>query len=217
MDAAEYDAWYRTARGKWIGQTEYDLLRAALRPRPGDTLIDIGCGTGYFARRFALDGHAVTGVDVDPAMVDFARQHAAGGDEYLRADARRLPFADGAFDLSISVTALCFIREQRTALAEMLRVSRRRFVLGLLNRRSLLYLGKGRSNQGGYHGAHWHTVREVRSLLDELAVDDYVIRSAIFLPSGRGVARTMEHCVSNRIPLGAFLVAAGRVPASRAR
>jgi ubiquinone/menaquinone biosynthesis C-methylase UbiE len=212
MDAAEYDAWYRSARGSWIGQIEYELLHAALKPHPGESLVDIGCGTGYFSRRFTRDGHAATGIDVDPTVVDFAREHAAGGDEYLCADARRLPFPDRAFDLSISVTALCFIHDQRTALAEMLRVSRRRFAVGLLNRHSLLYLEKGRNGRGGYRGAHWHTEREVRSLLDDLAVHDYVMRSAILLPSGGAVARAMESCLSNRVPFGAFLVAAGRVP-----
>lgn len=208
MDAAQYDAWYQTARGSWIGQTEYDLLRAALAPHPGETVIDIGCGTGYFTRRFALDGHAVTGVDVDPGMVKFARRHAASGERYVCADARHLPFADRAFDLSISVTALCFIRDERSAFAEMLRVSRRSFALGLLNRRSLLYLQKGRKAQGAYRGAHWHTTREVRSLMSDLAVEDYLVQSAIFVPTGSGLARVVERHLPNRLPLGAFIVVA---------
>lgn len=189
-------------------------MRTALAPHPGESVIDIGCGTGYFTRRFALGGHSVTGVDVDPSMVDFARGHAAAGEAYLCADARHLPFPDGAFDLSISVTALCFIRDERSALAEMLRVSRRRFALGLLNRRSLLHLQKGRTPQGGYHGAHWHTVREVSSLMNELAVEGYVVQSAIFIPGGSGLARLVERHVHNRIPLGAFIVAAGNAPSS---
>jgi 2-polyprenyl-3-methyl-5-hydroxy-6-metoxy-1,4-benzoquinol methylase len=58
MTAAEYDAWYRTPRGEWIGETEYRLLGKLLAARPHETLIDVGCGTGYFTRRFALEGLA---------------------------------------------------------------------------------------------------------------------------------------------------------------
>ena len=35
MDAATYDAWYDTARGRWIGDTEYRLLRRSLAPAAG--------------------------------------------------------------------------------------------------------------------------------------------------------------------------------------
>jgi len=44
---------------------------------------------------------------------------------FAAADARRLPFPDDSFDLVVSITALCFIREERLALREMLRVARR--------------------------------------------------------------------------------------------
>jgi len=73
----QYDAWYEAPRGAWIGDLEYRLLRRTLGPRSGASLLDIGCGTGYFSRRLALDGHAVTGVDLDPAMIEYARQRAA--------------------------------------------------------------------------------------------------------------------------------------------
>jgi SAM-dependent methyltransferase len=127
MDAAQYDAWYATPRGSWIGETEYRLLCQLLTPKPGDTLLDIGCGTGYFTRRFASEGFDVTGVDPDPRMLEFASAHRTAAESYVLADARSLPFPDGAFDLCVSVTALCFIREESRALAEMQRVARRRF------------------------------------------------------------------------------------------
>ena len=48
MQAAEYDAWYDTPRGRWIGETEFLLLHRLLEPRSSESLLDAGCGTGWF-------------------------------------------------------------------------------------------------------------------------------------------------------------------------
>jgi SAM-dependent methyltransferase len=212
MTADEYDAWYRTPRGAWIGQTEYRLLRRLLAARPGETLIDVGCGTGYFTRRFARDGLAVTGVDPDVQVLRFARALVTAGDTYVQGDARRLPFRDGAFDLCVSVAALCFIRDEALAIAEILRVTRRRFAIGLLNRHSLLYLRKGRrGGRGAYRGAHWHTPAEARALFARTAAADIALASGVFVASGGRCARLIERWLPERLPLGAFLVVAGSV------
>jgi len=67
MKPEQYDAWYRTPRGAWIGDTEFRLLLRLLAPQRGETLLDVGCGTGYFTRRCAREaGLQATGVDPDP-------------------------------------------------------------------------------------------------------------------------------------------------------
>ncbi|MEK7759371.1 MAG: class I SAM-dependent methyltransferase, partial [Pseudomonadota bacterium] len=119
MTPAEYDAWYRTPRGSWIGETEYRLLREALVLPPGASVLDVGCGTGYFTRRLASDGFDVTGVDASAEMIDYARSHGTGSERYVIDDARHLPFPDRHFDSCVAITSLCFIREQEQALAEM--------------------------------------------------------------------------------------------------
>lgn len=43
----QYDNWYATSRGRWISEREFTLLMALLRPTPGASLLDIGCGTGH--------------------------------------------------------------------------------------------------------------------------------------------------------------------------
>ena len=208
-----YDAWYRTPRGRWIGDAEFSLLAEMLRPRTGETLLDVGCGTGYFTRRFAREADTLaTGLDPNLSWVGFAQAHAVAGQVCTAGRAEALPFPDRHFDLTLSVTALCFIDDQRQALREMLRVTRSRFVLGLLNRHSLLYLKKGRhGGVGDYHGAQWHTTREIRFLLDGMPVHAVKLRSAIFLPGGGWIARKLEAHLSNKCLLGGFLVASGYV------
>lgn len=209
MTPEQYDAWYRTARGAWIGEIEYRLLRALLAPAPGETLLDVGCGTGYFTRRFALAGNAVTGLDSDSSMLRFARAHSAKDERYVLGDARALPFKDREFDCCVSVTALCFIREQAAALAEMFRVTRRIVVLGLLNRWSVLYLQKGRhGGSGAYRGAHWHSTREVRELFSRRPGAQPELRFGVFLPSGGLLARAVELAAPACMPLGGFLAVA---------
>jgi len=214
MDAAAYDAWYQTARGSWIGETEYRLLFRVLAPAPGDSLLDVGCGSGYFTRRFSRDGLLVTGVDPDAEMLRFAAEHSAAREPYLFGDARALPFPARCFDLCVSITALCFIQEQSRALAEMLRVTRRRFAIGLLNRKSLLYLHKGRAGGvGAYRGAHWHTAAEVGSAFAGLPVTRLTLRTAIFFPGGNRYAHLCERILPSRLPWGSFLVVSGNVVA----
>jgi hypothetical protein len=42
MTPADYDAWYDTPRGRWIGETEFSLLHHLLAPQPGETLLENG-------------------------------------------------------------------------------------------------------------------------------------------------------------------------------
>lgn len=210
-DSAEsYDAWYRTRRGAWIGEAEFRLLRAMLCGRTGERVLDVGCGTGYFSRRFAREvGLQVTGVDPDPAWLADARAQAQSGELFVEARAEQLPFRDRSFDATVSVTALCFIDDQRHALQEMLRVTRRRVVLGLLNRHSLLHRKVGRGGgSGGYRGAHWHTHAELRLLFDVLPVRNLDFRAAVFLPGGGPLARVVESAMPPGLLLGGFLAVA---------
>jgi SAM-dependent methyltransferase len=218
MTPDQYDSWYYTARGRWIGETEFRLILGLLGPEPGARILDVGCGTGYFTRRFASKGYEVTGLDPDPAMLAYARAHRAGTEEYVLGDGRRLPFSDGEFDYCISITALCFIPEERPALDEMARVSRRGLALGLLNRWSLLYLQKGPGGgRGAYRGARWHTPSQVRTLLAQLPMGDRRVCTAIYLPSGGALARYFETVLPG-LPFGGFLAAvARRSPPKRRR
>ncbi len=207
MKAAEYDAWYHTPRGSWIGTGEYELVRRQLAAGPGETLLDVGCGTGWFTRRFAQDGTIATGLDPNAEWLAYARSHSPPDLRWVEGDARRLPFADGSFDHVISIAALCFVPDERRALAEILRVARRRFAIGWLNRHSLLYQLK--SGRGAYRGARWHTAAELRRLFSGLPIASLSLTSAIFLPGGGAGARLVEGLLPNRLPWGALLVAAG--------
>jgi len=209
LNPADYDAWYDSERGRWIGETEYGLLLRLLGPRHGERVLDVGCGTGWFTRRLAANSALqITGVDLDESSLAFARGKDASS-RYVQADALALPFADETFDCVVSVAALCFIEEWPAAFREIVRVTRRRFVVGLLNKSSLLWREKGlHGGTGAYRGAYWHTEQEVRYALASLPVERIELRSAVFFPGGSGVARLMENLIPNVFLHGAFLVVA---------
>lgn len=213
MQPEQYDAWYQTQRGAWIGGIEYRLLDQLLTPHSGETVLDVGCGTGHFTRSFSGSAAVgwTAGADTDFAAARFAS--GRGKAAYVVADGQYLPFADRSFDLVISVTALCFMRDARRALMEMLRVARRRVALGLLNRHSLLWFAKGRhGGRGAYRGAHWHTRREVERLFAGQPARNLTLRTAIVLPGADRLARWAEPGLGRVAPCcGAFLAAAADV------
>jgi SAM-dependent methyltransferase len=123
-----------------------------------------------------------------------------------------LPYRTASFDLVVSVAALCFIEDERAAIREMIRVARRRIAIGLLNRRSLLWLQKGRGGgHGGYRGARWHTTHDAAALLAGLPVRELRVQTAIHLPGGGRFARQAERLWPRWMHTGAFIVVAADV------
>ena len=195
----DYDRWYRTPRGAWIGGVERRLVAGMAARRAGESALDVGCGTGYFTEPLARAGGTVVGVDRSLEALDHARRHRGAGAMFVAADARSLPDPDRAFGLVISITALCFVDDERAALAELLRVARRRVVLGLLNRASVLHRTHGAGGgRGGYRGARWHTVGEARALFDDLPAGSIDVRTAVADPDGGAWARLLDRRRSAR-------------------
>lgn len=206
MTPEEYDAWYDSPRGHWIGETELGLLTRMLRPQPGESLLDVGCGSGWFTRRFAGMDLEVTGLDRDPDNIAYARARHPEG-RYLVGDARALPFADAGFDRVIAVAALCLVADEGRALAEILRVTRLRFAAGWLNRHSLLYRRK--AGRGAYRGAAWHTRAELRALFADLGAGEPEMGSCVRLPGAGRSTWLVERLLPDRAGFGALLVTAG--------
>jgi len=210
MTPADYDAWYDTPRGRWIGETEYALASRLLAPQAGDSLLDVGCGTGWFTRRADADELVATGLDSSAAALAYARARSGPTLNWAAGDARDLPFVDAGFDHVLSIAALCFVADERQAVTEIVRVARRRFAIGWLNRHSMLYREKGRDGgRGAYRGAHWHTAEEVRALFTGLPVARLALRSAIFLPSATRWARRLERVMPAALPWGGMLFVTG--------
>jgi ubiquinone/menaquinone biosynthesis C-methylase UbiE len=104
-------------------------LREALAPDPGERVLEIGPGTGYYtvdlARWLGADG-AVEIFDIQQEMLDHTLERAReGGVANVHAtlgDARSLPYEDDSYDAAILITTLGEIPDQDVALREVNRV-----------------------------------------------------------------------------------------------
>lgn len=116
-----------------IGDIHDDLVER-LDPQPGETFLDVACGTGNVAERAARRGADVTGVDFAPSLVETAERRARDQGLAIRydvGDAEALPYADASFDIVSSSFGHMFAPDHPAAAAELARVCRSGGRLGL--------------------------------------------------------------------------------------
>lgn len=99
--------------------------------QPGDSILEVGCGTGALTRWLAnyTEGRSrITGVDFNRYLLREAENLARSKEfegmvEFEKGDAEELPYPDDAFDVTISVTMMEEVNADK-ALAEMVRVTK---------------------------------------------------------------------------------------------
>ncbi|MPZ53941.1 MAG: methyltransferase domain-containing protein [Acidimicrobiia bacterium] len=128
-DAVGYDKMSRIVLGSFFRPVAADV--ASIAP-DGAGVLEVGCGPGHLsielARRHGLD---MTGLDLDPAMIERARANAdraGNGSEHAPSfsvgDASSLPYPDGSFDVVVSTLSMHHWDDATAGLAEIERVLR---------------------------------------------------------------------------------------------
>ena len=95
--------------------------------KPGEKMLDVGCGAGQTAIPAAKNGVKVTGVDIASNLIEQAqaRAQAEGLDStFEEGDAEQLNFPDASFDVVISLIGAMFAPQPDKVAAELLRVCR---------------------------------------------------------------------------------------------
>jgi ubiquinone/menaquinone biosynthesis C-methylase UbiE len=106
-------------------------LREILDPKPGQRILEVGPGTGYYTLEVAEWVGSEGGVDIldiQRDMLDHTMRRAAEeGIENItptEADARAMPYEDGTFDAAFLVTVLGEVPDQDAAVRELSRILR---------------------------------------------------------------------------------------------
>jgi len=113
-----------TIQQAWMDANMADIGNAALAfasPKPGMTVLDVGCGTGATSLALAAGGAKVTGVDISKPMLGLARERAAKAGlpiTFMEADASSHPFMP-QFDLIFSRFGVMFFDAPVQAFANM--------------------------------------------------------------------------------------------------
>jgi ubiquinone/menaquinone biosynthesis C-methylase UbiE len=97
--------------------------------RPGDSVLDVGCSSGYLARKLAAvvgPGGHVAGVDPSQAAIAYAQRRALSAMTFTVGVAQDLPLPDSAFDAVTCTLAMHHVpaRKREAAFGEMYRVTR---------------------------------------------------------------------------------------------
>jgi len=126
MKHEEYERMYRFEDGYWWFVARRHLIVSlieSLYPQDGRLrILDIGCGTGKMLDELAAFGDVV-GADFSPEALQFCVTRGVGAD-LARADVRRLPFADGTFDVVTAMDIIEHIDDDKAASSEIFRVLR---------------------------------------------------------------------------------------------
>ncbi|HWH93863.1 MAG TPA: class I SAM-dependent methyltransferase [Baekduia sp.] len=116
------DDW---AAGEDRQRPTYEEAIRRLDLRPGQRVLDIGCGSGAFLALAAGRGAHVCGLDASDALLERARDRVPAA-ELLQGDMNALPFADDTFDVVTGFNAFFFAQDMAGALREAARVARGR-------------------------------------------------------------------------------------------
>lgn len=108
-------AWYRDTLRAWT---------AWINPKPGGSVLDVGCSTGALARDLANGGYSVVGLDRSAAAIRYARRtEELPNPTFMVGNALNLPFENGRFDYTLAASLLNIVTNPLQLIAEMARVT----------------------------------------------------------------------------------------------
>jgi ubiquinone/menaquinone biosynthesis C-methylase UbiE len=135
-----YESWAHSPDSIAFERIVEQAIRTMLDPRPGETVLDIGCGEGKHLLFFRNMGLGTSGIDASPHMIRKASERLGGRSELRVGWAEDLPYDDNQFDLAVLINTLEFVDHPLETLREAGRVARRKVFICVINSFSWLCL-----------------------------------------------------------------------------
>jgi len=223
-DAVSYEQWFNNPQNRFADDLESRLMVDMLSPMRGETLLDIGCGTGARFLPFIEKGLNVTGLDPSPYMLDITLKNLGNRADLYRGFAEDLPFDDNSFNYACLVTTLEFVDDPQKALEEACRVAKDRIFIGVLNKYAIKGIERrvrGIFTKTIFNHAKFFSVWEIKQIIRTILGRVPVSwRTVCQLPAGSGkFAYNLEQSrLVQRFPFGAFAgIVVSLVPRFRTR
>ncbi|MDD1639177.1 MAG: class I SAM-dependent methyltransferase [Methanomicrobiales archaeon] len=225
--APVYDMRYDSEMGRAYHRHISSALLERL-PR-GKYLLDLGCGTGLFMRRYGETGGDAIGLDISRGMIENARGRC-NGFEFCMGTAEELPFRDQTFDAISCLLAFSYLTNPSWMLAEASRILKPggKIAVCTLSRTMLTSLVPAIYRLGelidvrhigvGDFGERYYTEDEMVILFSEAGFHDIRVKRVSFAHISLKkpifeIARKMEPFVEQRMPSLAYnILATGRKP-----
>jgi ubiquinone/menaquinone biosynthesis C-methylase UbiE len=207
-----YDRWFTTPIGSLVRKYEAELILSLLSPKPGEIILDAGCGTGIFTLEILSSGSKVIGLDLSLPMLKRAESKLKGYPfQIVLADVLNVPFREGLFDKAVSVTALEFIEDGHAAVDELFRVTKRggyvlAATLNSLSPWALRRRVEAKERQSIFEKAIFRSPDDLRSLVPA----ESVVKTAIHFQKGEDPEKAVEiehEGKRNNLNTGAFVAA----------
>ena len=157
-----------------IRRVELGTITRFLQPKPGEKILDIGCGKGFYCGFLASKKCVPFGIDPLENDIALARQFQSPSIEFKVSQGERLPFEDQYFDKAVSVCVLEHTGDDRKVLNEANRVLKRNGILSLsvdsLSSKPLPESYKSR-HKAEYHVNHLYDEKGITALLNQTGFD----------------------------------------------
>ncbi len=212
--AKAYDQWLKTPGNRFREDFIKRLLFDLLKPVPGKTVLDIGCGNGASLKLLIDAGLNGTGIDPSPYMLDLAAKELGNRVDLQRGIAEDLPFDDNSFNYAVLITTLEFVDNPQKALEESCRVARDKIFIGVLNRYAIQGIGlriQGLFTRNLFNRARFFSIWELKQMIHALLGDVPVAwRTVGHLPAvcGRFIRPSDRFALPRQDPFGLFVGAA---------
>ena len=185
LQVASRDQWLTTGQGSYIFSRQEKLILDLVSPVAGESLLDVGCGTGTYLRLFQQKNCALTGIDSSAAALKLARNKLGQRCELIEGVGSDLPFSDNEFDV-VTVINCQILDDLEKVIAEAIRVSRSRVFIGFFNKHSLVGTKQSVRKLFGFpltSDMRFFTIHEMKSIINQaMANPSFIWGSVIFLP-----------------------------------
>ena len=189
----EYEHWFQTPIGQVVKKYEMELILDLLRPSPESGFWMRAAGPGYLHTTFWNKEPGLWGSIFPCPCCERLGPRGAPALSSCRETCVRLPFREGAFEKTVSITALEFIEDAKQAIEELFRVTKSKgtIVVATLNRLSpwaAQRKEKGKEGHSLFSRVFFRSPEEMAAL----ASQGGVLRTAVHFKKEEDPRRALE-------------------------